>query len=140
MRRTSILLAEDDLDLRETLQVLLEDLYEVHVAANGEQALDVLTSVKIDLVLFDFNIPSATGSLNGAQLTRVLADMELDIPVIWFTGESRTEIVKQAWRMGVYEYLEKPFNTATLLQSITRALENGASALKVRDLRVSFRG
>ena len=112
----SILVVDDDADLRQTLQLLLNDSgYRVTAAANGQAALDQLTAgARPDLILLDLMMPE----MNGWQfLERARADPALaSIPVVIMTARKATDSLP----VPSPEVIRKPFDSAMLLSAVAR--------------------
>ena len=115
----TVLLVEDDLDIRDVLQDVLEsDGYDVVPAANGKQALDFLTlndPPGADLVILDLMMPMISG---WDVLDRMAQDPRLaDIPVIVVSAVTREKPSR------AYTFLRKPFTLDTLASAVRRCLE-----------------
>jgi CheY-like chemotaxis protein len=112
--RRNILVVDDDADLRETLQVLLDDSgYGVTAVANGQAALDQLKAgERPNLILLDLMMPD----MNGWQfLERAVAESVLDaIPVVIMTARKAIDLPAPPSR----HVLHKPFDGAKLLSTI----------------------
>lgn len=82
------------------LQVVLE-------AGNGQEALDVLKTTNVDLILSDINMPS----MDGLEFVRQIQVQNLakGVPVVMITTESSEEHVRQAIQAGARGYIRKPF-------------------------------
>ncbi len=96
--------------------------YAVRTAQNGEEALEIIRTEAVDLVLTDLKMPVMDGY---ALLTR-MNGRHRDIPVIVMTGYGSPEMARQLRRKGVYDYIEKPFEIEALRDKIADAL-NGDS-------------
>ncbi|MEO8211717.1 MAG: response regulator [Myxococcales bacterium] len=116
MRTSTILLAEDDLEIRDAVQELLEEKgYDVIPARTGRQALDFLSldpRSPPDLVILDLMMPIVTG-------WQVLETMQHDpalskVPVVILTATSQDRPT------GAAAFLRKPFQIEVLLETIQR--------------------
>jgi CheY-like chemotaxis protein len=121
MPARTLLLVEDDLDVRDTLQDLLEEEgFDVIPAANGKQAIDFLTLNKpqgADLVVLDLMMPMVSG---WEVLERMSHDHKLaGIPVVVLSAAA-TE--KPA---GAHVFVRKPFSIDALVQAIETCLAGG---------------
>ena len=114
--RKLILVVEDDPDLRETLLEVLEDEgFEVSIAANGREALDILETRRgAALVLLDLVMPD----MDGLEfLRRQLQSPALpSVPVVILTGDSKGQ--NEARTMGFAHALAKPFREEDLLRLV----------------------
>jgi len=104
-----ILVAEDNQDLQSLLRHALEsDGYAVHVAADGQQALDQYDALSPDLLVLDIMMPR----LSGFEVLRELrgdAAHRQDVPVLVLTSRSGEDDVLTGFELGVDDYLTKPF-------------------------------
>lgn len=122
MRQNTILLVEDDRDLREALLETLSSLdAEVIAAADGEEALLVLQRQSVDLVCSDVNMPG----INGIRLLQKIQKDHPGLPVVLMTAYGSVEHSVQAMQCGAVDYLVKPFRSEVLLQLLQRHLPCG---------------
>jgi signal transduction histidine kinase len=128
----TILLIEDELQLRDNLQILLQSAgYQVTTAANGVEGIQQLREQAFDLVITDLVMPGMDGF-------KVMDDLRVHSPetvVVAITGYVSAESAITALRKGAYDYLAKPLDVDLVYSVVARALE------KVRlqkDLQRSF--
>jgi two-component system response regulator PilR (NtrC family) len=116
----AILIVEDETVLRESLAELLTDEgYEVHQAANGKVAHDLILTRPVDLVLSDVRMPE----MDGMTLLGHLQKIAPETPVIILTAYGTVESAVAAMRLGARDYLLKPVQFEDVLLKISRALE-----------------
>jgi len=118
-----ILIVEDDDTLRGCIREILEDEgYEILDAADGRQALDLATSLDLDLIISDIEMPG----LSGGDLLIVLQNLPSarDIPVIAITGLSD---LRRATDTGFMAILRKPFDLEEMLEVVQQALADHSS-------------
>jgi len=98
--------------LRQT-ELVMEMVYE---AANGSEALDLLASKQVQLILSDINMPS----MDGLEFLRQLRARGLaaGVPVVMITTESSEEHVKQAIQAGAQGYIRKPFTAEQVKERV----------------------
>lgn len=114
-----ILVLEDDPLLRDVLRELLEDEgHEVDLASGGEEAVERAMRGAFDLLIFDIRMEGIDGL---EALSRMLAG-GLSFPSLAMTGFAGDEDPVRALRMGVGEYLRKPFRPEQLLEAVNRLL------------------
>lgn len=121
MPKQSILVVEDEKMLRKLLEYRLGKHYEVETAANGEDALACMDSYMPDLIISDIMMPKMDGfalqsALQSDKNKRV-------IPFIFLTARSDEPARQEGARMGVDDYITKPFDIDQLLTRIDRLLE-----------------
>ncbi len=119
----TIMVVDDEEDIRELSTELLEAFgYTVFVFENGEKALEAFNREpdKFDLVITDMTMPRMT----GATLVQELFKIKKDLPTILCTGYSENISRKEAIRMGIKKYLQKPLQNKDLLSAIRETLDN----------------
>ena len=120
MARKSILVVDDEKTQREILEMILSgEGYDVTTAASGEAALKFAKERRFDLALTDLKM---TG-MDGIELLQHLLAFDSSIIVILLTAHGSIESAKEALRRGAFDYLEKPYDKAALLETINRALD-----------------
>lgn len=113
-----ILVAEDDRNTRRFLQAVLEgDGYQVHTAANGQEAMDALDREYIDLVVLDVMMPK----MDGYEFTRQLREGNNDLPILMVSAKQLPQDKKQGFLVGTDDYMTKPIDPEEMLLRI-RAL------------------
>jgi DNA-binding NtrC family response regulator len=132
MTGENLLLADDDRQLRETLQEFLAGQgYAVTAAANGQEAKAALEEQEFALALLDLMLPDCS----GLDLLSHIKTHTPDTEVILFTGHAGLESAVQALRLGAYDYLLKAdLRLAELQALVARALERRHLALENREL------
>ena len=119
-RKKRILFVDDDEELRALGQALLEYLgYEVVLAANGSEALEIYQHKKIDLVITDLSMPK----MGGLELFQCIQELDPNAIVILCSGYDMAQEVDIALAAGAYDFLSKPFNIDDLSAMIANALE-----------------
>ncbi len=89
-------------------------------AGNGKEALQVLSSNEVDMILTDINMPE----MNGLEFLEALRSEEKtkDVPVVMITTEGAENVVKKAQELGVNGFVRKPFTPESLNLTLTKAL------------------
>jgi DNA-binding NtrC family response regulator len=119
MPRKNILVVDDEKSQREILEMILSgEGYDVTTAASGEAALRIARERRFDLALTDLKM---TG-MDGIELLSRLLAQDSSIIVILLTAHGSIESAKESLRRGAFDYLEKPYDRQTLLDTIARAL------------------
>lgn len=116
------LIVEDETDLRLMTRMILESRpgYEVLEAENGEEALALLSTAEIDVVLLDIRLPDMEGWDILARLTEQGRFPEL--PVVMVSAHSTPSTAERAIREGVRAYVTKPFTSDELFAALSRAI------------------
>ena len=115
---TRILLVEDESSLSEPLSFLLtREGFEVEIAADGQEALDIFANGKFDIILLDLMIPKVPGNEVCRQIRT-----NSNIPIIMLTAKD-TEVDKVVGlELGADDYVTKPYSTRELLARIKAVL------------------
>ncbi|MFO7246777.1 MAG: response regulator transcription factor [Bacillota bacterium] len=112
-----VLVVDDDAHIRELVRHFLDlEGYEVHEAAGGEEALAVLETVRVDLVVLDLMMPG----MDGWTLCRELRSHG-DVPILMLTARGETTDKVRGLELGADDYLVKPFDPQELVARV-RAL------------------
>lgn len=115
MQKIRILVVEDDLELRETLEEVLSDEgYEVAVAERGEDAVTLASQALFDLVVTDIKMPG----IDGLEALEQMKQRQPEVKSLVVTGYSSHQDAVRAVRLGVGEYLQKPFGLDSLLERV----------------------
>jgi two-component system response regulator PilR (NtrC family) len=119
--RPRILVVDDEPSMRDMLRIVLRrDGYEVTVAANGTEALDLLKRDAFDLLLSDIRMPD----LSGVEVLRAAKDMNRDIVAFMMTAYASTNTAVEAMRLGAVDYFTKPFSMDELRLKVRQHLES----------------
>lgn len=122
MTKSTILVVDDEPDIRQLLSEILEDEgYEVGSAQDGYSARKYLNEQLPDLILLDIWMPDEDGI---TLLKDWLKSGHVTCPVIMMSGHATIETAVEATRLGAHDFLEKPLSMAKLLVTVERALEN----------------
>lgn len=117
-----ILLIEDDNLFRSIIcQLLITKPYQVITAENGQVGLRLAAELEPDLIISDMYMPYLNGDEVLKQLRASLKTAK--IPFILLTSENDSNKRSYALRLGVNDYLVKPFNAKTLFKAIARQIE-----------------
>jgi DNA-binding NtrC family response regulator len=128
MKRRVLIAEDDDVFLRPLRRALELGGFEVLTAGSGEDALDLLKSEDVDLVLTDQRLPG----MNGVEVVRRLKADHPEVAVVVMTAYGTIGAAVEATRLGAEDYLVKPFEPAEILLVLRRALE-------FQDLKVQSR-
>jgi chemosensory pili system protein ChpA (sensor histidine kinase/response regulator) len=127
MRKLKLLVVDDSISIRKYVQRFLDRMgYDVEVASDGMEALNVMDRMKFDAVITDLEMPV----MHGYDL---MAEMKqrrelMNIPVIVLTSRAGDKHRQKAREMGAHDYLVKPFEEQELLGTLTRVLSGVTSA------------
>ncbi|OOG46500.1 adenylate/guanylate cyclase domain-containing protein [Polaromonas sp. A23] len=128
-----ILVVEDSDDIRYLLMTLLQESYEVKVAANGQAGLEVARATpRPDIILLDVMMPDMDGYEVLAQLGR--DPRTADIPVIFLTALGSVEEEHRGLELGATDYVAKPISPPILLARLKLHVERSANAKRLKEL------
>ena len=115
----TILLAEDDRNLRRVLQATLaREGYEVAATPDGAAAAEWLDTQRADALITDIRMPK----MDGLALFRRCRERHPELPVILLTAFGKIEDAVEAMRAGAFDYISKPFDEAELLRVVGNAV------------------
>ena len=118
-----ILIVDDNSDIRNILNELIIDAgYKTRMAANYSQALSEIDKKMPDVAILDVKLDK--GDNDGIQLLSHIKSKNTDVPVIMISGHANIEMAVNSLKHGAFEFVEKPFDRARLLNFINRAVEN----------------
>jgi len=131
----SVLVVEDDKNIRDLLQLYLEkEGYAVTAAADGGQGLAKFRSIQPDLVLLDVMMPV----MDGWEVCKTIR-AESQTPVIMLTAKSETDDKVQGLRAGADDYITKPFEMKEVLARIEAVLRRSSGTnLETKTRRLVF--
>jgi len=116
-----ILIVDDELVNLEVLAAVLEEQAEIHFATSGQMAIDLLSKIKIDLILLDVLMPE----LDGYEVCTILKnDPQMqNIPVIFVTGKTNQKDEATGLTCGAIDYVTKPVNPLIVKARVQNHLE-----------------
>lgn len=118
-----LLIVDDEKNIRRGLQAMIEreyaDVYDIHLACDAFEALDILKAVHIDLLITDIRMPE----MDGIGLIKSIQDFHLKPVIVIVSGYDDFSYAKAAIRYEVKEYLLKPVIREELAAAIKRAEE-----------------
>jgi DNA-binding NtrC family response regulator len=139
LRKSHVLVVDDEELYRRALERILTRVgHRVLMARDANEALGIVASQPIDLVLCDVKMPG----INGLELVRQIRDVEPDLPCIVITGYGSAENSVEALRAGAFWYLEKPFEQERLdviRRLVEQAIEHGRLKAENRMLQSALR-
>jgi two-component system, NtrC family, response regulator AtoC len=119
--RSTVLIVDDERTLARAIKAFLtESGYETEVAADAEQALRLLETMRPDVVFTDVRLPG----MNGIDLLRKIREFDAAIPVVIMTAHGTIEGAVEAVKLGAFDYLKKPVDLEELRLLADRAREN----------------
>jgi len=139
---SKILIIEDEETIRRVLKKVLfeeNDAYNIIEAHDGVQAIEIIKSNKIDLILCDIKMPKK----DGIDVLKFLIKDYPEIPIIMISGHGDLETAVESMRLGAYDYISKPPDLNRLLNSVRGAVKNNifrkknkSNLKKVKDFKI----
>ena len=120
MKKTSILLVDDEESIRVSLKGILKKKYYAKTAENGSMSLEMLQNDHYDLILADIMMDGMT----GIELLKKTKKIFPKISIVLMTGYSSLSTAIEAIRLGASDYLIKPCSKKEVFLSIARCLRN----------------
>lgn len=112
-----ILVAEDDELILKTIEHKLQkEGYDVVVARNGRDAIDMIKNAVVDLVISDIMMPFAS----GIEILSAIRSTGKNIPVIMLSSMGQEDVVLNAFDLGAADFMVKPFSPSELILRIKR--------------------
>ncbi len=136
-RMACVLVVDDEQGIRDSVKRMLERAgYEVYVAENGKDALDILRQRKVNVMLTDLVMPKMT----GMDLLKASRAVVPDTEVVLMTAYGTVDLAVEAMREGAYDFITKPLKRAVILKSVEKALERQALVMENQALRAELTG
>jgi DNA-binding response OmpR family regulator len=128
-----ILLVEDDQNFGDVLKSYLEmHGYDLTLAKDGDEGLEVFNKEEFDLCIFDVMMPKK----DGFTLAKEIRENNKDIPIIFLTAKSLKEDVLEGFKIGADDYITKPFNSEELLLRVQAILRRaGTNKEEEKDIK-----
>jgi len=116
-----VLLVDDDPALRESLQLVLKNDFDVTVMASGDEAMEKVCStskIELDLILLDVMMPG----IDGLELLKQLKSVHPQLPVIMVSASTTVKTAVEAMKIGAVDFVNKPFQIDELTKKIESSI------------------
>ncbi len=126
----TVLIVEDDRNMRMLTQARLGDTYTVVTATDGLEALDIIHNGGVDMVVADIMMPR----MNGYELLKAIREEGYTIPFLFLTAKERLNDKQYGFSLGTDDYMTKPFSSDELLWRVGALLRraNIAQSKKIK--------
>src|SRR5271154_4960842 len=132
MSKGSILVVDDESEIREGLELLLKtEGYQVAMAETGQSGLSRLEERPYDLLLLDVSLPDR----NGLEMLKDIRLQDPTLPIVLITAYGSIEMARAAFKNGAMDYITKPWSNDELLAQVAQAVE----ARRLRDENVQLK-
>src|SRR5256714_14341276 len=128
----NLLIVDDELSMRQFLTHLLQrDGHSIRVAENGRKAMALLRSQPADVIISDVKMPD----MGGIELLRAARELQPDIEVIMMTAFANEATAHEAFLLGAFDFVHKPFDNELLKEKVARALDKTTRAREAQTLK-----
>jgi len=130
----SILIVDDELDIRELVgDILRDEGYVTRLAANSDDCMAAINADPPALMILDIWLKDSR--MDGIDILKAVRRDNPDIPVVIISGHGNIEIAVAAIKQGAYDFIEKPFNIDQLMVVVARAMETSRLRRENQELR-----
>ena len=132
----NLLIVDDELSMRQFLTHLFQrDGHTVRVAENGRKAMELLRIQASDVIVSDVKMPD----MGGIDLLRAARELHPNVEVIMMTAFANESTAHEAFLLGAFDFVNKPFDNDLLKEKVARALAKIARLAVVRSAPVMIR-
>ncbi|MSU56994.1 MAG: response regulator [Pedosphaera sp.] len=118
-RRGTLLVVDDEEGARLSLRVIFKDEYDLLLAPDGPTAIELAQKNKVDVAVCDIRM----GGMSGIEVLERLKYVDPAIEVVMITAFETTDTIRQALRLRACDYLNKPFDVATIRAAVAGAMQ-----------------
>jgi phosphoserine phosphatase RsbU/P len=130
--RKILLVDDDDLALKFFSRVLSDEGYSVLTASGGEEALDLLSRVPVDLIILDMHMPV----MSGLEFLQHLEGRRgASVPVLMISGDDDPDMRTRSYALGVYDFIGKTEPLEIMLKRIDNGITIGAMVTFAREMK-----
>ena len=126
--RPVLLVVDDEEGPRQSLRIVFKNDYQVLLASNGPEALELVREHAVDVVVCDIMM----FGMSGVDVLKEIKEIDPSVEVIMLTAFETIETARQALRHGASDYLNKPFDIPTMRSAVKRATEKHRTTLEFR--------
>ena len=128
----NLLIVDDELSMRQFLTHLFQrDGHAVRVAENGRKAMDMLRQQPADIIISDVKMPD----MGGIELLRAARELNPTVEVIMMTAFANEATAHEAFLLGAFDFVHKPFDNELLKEKVARAVDKIARAAEAQTLK-----
>lgn len=117
--KKNILIVDDSSIIRNFLKKVVVDKYDVTPVSGGADAIEVIPTKKIDLILLDLMMPG----IDGFGVLEYLKQNNITTPVVIISGDTTKESIDRAFTYNVVDMIGKPFSEKAIMDKINRILD-----------------
>jgi signal transduction histidine kinase len=128
-RKPTLLIVDDEEGPRQSLRVIFKDSFNVLMASNGSDGVELAQNNKIDVAVLDIRM----AGMSGIEALERLKFVDPSIEVVMMTAFETSETMKQALRLRACDYINKPFDIGTMRKAVATALERRTLGSEIRN-------
>lgn len=128
-RRGTLLIVDDEEGPRQSLRVIFKDEYDVMMADNGAQAIELARHNTIDVAVLDIRM----AGMSGIETLERLKAVNPDVEVVMMTAFETTDTMRQALRLRACDYINKPFDLGTMRSAVAKAMQRHTLESEIHD-------
>src|ERR1051325_9058853 len=128
-RRSTLLVVDDEEGPRQSIKVIFKDDYDVIMADNGPHAIELAQKQRIDVAVLDIRM----SGMSGIELLERLKFVDPSIEAVMMTAFETTDTIRQALRLRACDYINKPFDIATMRAAVAKAMERRSLTSELRN-------
>ena len=131
-RPATVLITDDDPSIRQTMEAIVRQAGMRSIAvATGEEALRVVASSSVDVMLLDVQLPG----ISGLEVLRLVRERQPDVGVIMLSVVKEIPVAVQAIQLGAHDYVQKDFSPVELAARVSKSLDKMRSERELAWLR-----
>jgi signal transduction histidine kinase len=128
-RKATLLIVDDEEGPRQSLRVIFKDSFNVLMASNGSDGIELAQNNKVDVAVLDIRM----AGMSGIEVLERLKFVDPTIEVVMMTAFETSETMKQALRLRACDYINKPFDIGTMRAAVATALERRTLGSEIRN-------
>src|SRR5579862_5020918 len=118
-RRGTLLIVDDEDGPRQSLRVIFKDDYDLLLASDGASAIEIAQKNRVDVAVCDIRM----AGMSGIEVLERLKFVDPGIEVVMMTAFETTDTMRQALRLRACDYINKPFDLATMRSAVATATQ-----------------
>ena len=135
-RRGTLLIVDDEEGPRMSLRVIFKDNYDLLMAEDGPTAVELAQQHDIDVAILDIRMPG----MSGIEVLERLRFVRPEIEAIMITAFETTDTIRQALRLRACDYINKPFDLATIRNAVSHAMQRRLLESEIHTSAEKMRG
>ena len=133
-KRQTIMIVDDDEGIRDTLEAILRQQYNILKAADGEMALKVISEKEVNVILLDIRLPG----IDGLDVLRLVKERYEDVEVIVITAVKDIDTAVKAIKLGAFHYVTKEFDYDEIHALVNKAMSKQHDEKKILYLKTEI--